>query len=247
MSDTENRCPDCLCMELKVITIQVSEGLLSKILPGKSKVDSDEQINLHLTIQFNEQWEDLPAGRIKFGLRGGELRLTLENGEIPLQDRELGGSLELIIQKERQQQESSENQSGLETSWTDRKIGIKANISEKQFDGKTDKFLFASCQITTKGSKDRPAWVFEAKTGELVLKGLLRSTKLGTLKVTEIPCHLEATFEVTLRDIQITQAEGIWLAEISREKRAVLDIALAKLLLKYKLKPYVSRLEMQYV
>jgi hypothetical protein len=41
------------------------------------------QIDLHLTINFDEQWESLKEGRIRFGLKGGELRLKLKNSEIP--------------------------------------------------------------------------------------------------------------------------------------------------------------------
>jgi hypothetical protein len=47
-----------------------------------------EAIELNLTLSFNEQWEQLPAGRIKFGIKAGELRLTLKNGTIPYEDRE---------------------------------------------------------------------------------------------------------------------------------------------------------------
>nr|WP_290228378.1 hypothetical protein [Trichocoleus desertorum] len=200
-----------------------------------------------MTIQFNEQWEQLPGGRIKFGLRGGELRLKLDNGEISLQDRELGGSFDLAVQKERQQQEGSENQSGIETTWADSKPGAKANISEKQTTGRSDKFQFTSCQITTKGSEENPAWVFEVKTGEPVLKGLLKSAKIGVLGIAGKPCQVEATFGVTLRDVHLTDAEGLWSPNISREKRAVLDRALAKQFLKHKLQPYLSRVELHYV
>jgi hypothetical protein len=57
------------------------------------------QIDLHITIIFNEQWESLKDGRIKFGLKGGELRLKLENGEIPYEYRKLSGSFKLSIPK----------------------------------------------------------------------------------------------------------------------------------------------------
>ncbi|MEG4035260.1 hypothetical protein QUA03_15670 [Microcoleus sp. S36b_A4] len=61
----ENKFPDCLYMHL--------EGIL---------VES-EQINLPITIEFNEQWESVEGGRVKFGLKGGTLNLNLKNGYIP--------------------------------------------------------------------------------------------------------------------------------------------------------------------
>lgn len=232
-------------MEIEGDPVQLSEGLLNQLLQNKPKVVT-EQINLHLTIQFNEQWEPMPGGRIKFGLRGGELRLKLRNGEIPLRYRELAGPLELTVQKERQEQEGSEAQSNVEATWTDSKPGTKASVSEKQTTGRIDKFQFASCQVTTKGSEENPAWVFEVKTSEPVLKGLLKNAKLGVL-MAQKPCQVEATFEVSLRDVHLTGAEGFWSPEVSRAKRVVLDRALAKLLLKHKLQPYLSRVELHYV
>lgn len=73
--------PDCLCMKL--------EGILIK----------SEQIDLPLAIEFNEQWESLLGGRVKFGLKGGTLRFKLENAQIPDNLRNLTGLKEL---KERQ-------------------------------------------------------------------------------------------------------------------------------------------------
>src|SRR4028119_454610 len=61
----ENKFPDCLYMQL--------EGIL---------VES-EQIDLPITIEFNEQWESVEGGRVKFALKGGTLKLNLENAHIP--------------------------------------------------------------------------------------------------------------------------------------------------------------------
>ncbi|QSJ18245.1 hypothetical protein JYQ62_05345 [Nostoc sp. UHCC 0702] len=74
----ENRYPDCLYMELEAIEVQSG------------------QIELPVTIRFNEQWEPLLNGRVKFGLKGGELKLKLENGEILDNSNHLIGSVELV-------------------------------------------------------------------------------------------------------------------------------------------------------
>jgi len=234
----QNRCPDCLFMSL--------EGLPQSVVP--------EQIDLYLTINFNEQWEKLIGGRLKWGLRGGELRLKLTNGIIPYSSRELTGSLELFILKKRVVQESSQAQKGIEGSignivilpaWTG-KAGVKANAGAEQTSGRTDEFEFTVCQVTTKGAEENPAWVFAVKTGEPVLKGLLKRAKLGTLDIKAKPCTVLVTFEISLRDIYVTDAEGLWPADISQNKRAVLERMLALRLLKSKLKPYLSQVKLQY-
>jgi hypothetical protein len=97
--------PDCLSMKL--------EGILIK----------SEQIDLPITIEFNEQWESVESGRVKFGLKGGTLRLNLENAQIPDKLRNLTGLKKL---KERQANENlkfpsmcevTTNGSGLNPAW----------------------------------------------------------------------------------------------------------------------------------
>jgi len=244
----ENKCPDCLYMELEGILLQPEpQGRgISKLFQPKQKSSEPDQIDLHLTINFNEQWEPLRGGRVKFGLKGGELRLKLENSKIPYESRELAGKLELSVQKERQQQEASEKQSGIEASLVESKPGVKANVGSKETAGTTDKFQFTDCQITTKGSEENPAWVFEVETGEPVLKGLLKNEKLGTLDVKTKPCRVEATFEVSKRDVHLTDGEGLYPPDISRNKRAIIERTIALHLLKSKLEPYLSRVVLQY-
>ncbi|MBV8886056.1 MAG: hypothetical protein JO235_18970 [Chroococcidiopsidaceae cyanobacterium CP_BM_RX_35] len=234
----QNKCPDCLYMSL--VGIPSSFTL--------------EQIDLFLTINFNEQWEKLVGGRLKWGLRGGELRLTLTNGILPYSSRELTDSLELFILKKRVVQESRQAQQGLEGSISDMvilpawagKAGAKANVGKERTFGKTDEFEVTVCQVTTKGSEENPAWVFTVRTGEPVLKGLLKRAKLGTLDIKALPCTAIATFEVSSRDVYITDAEGLWPPDISRNKQAVLERMLALRLLRSKLQPYLSQAELRY-
>ncbi len=79
--ESQNPYPDCFLMELEAILVQ-------------SDSTDTEQFDLYLTVNFNEQWEPILDGRVKFGLKGGELRLRLENGKISLSesDRDLGDS-----------------------------------------------------------------------------------------------------------------------------------------------------------
>jgi hypothetical protein len=186
-------------MKLEGMPVQPEKQDIFKLKPQSS---ATEQINLHLTLQFNEQRERLLSGRIKFGLKGGELSVKLENGTIPLASGELGGT--------------------------------------------TDKFQFTSCQVTTKNSQENPVWVFEVERGQPVLKGLVKNALLATMTVTAKPCCVEATFEVSPRDVYVTEAEGLWPQNISKKRRAVIERAIARRFLERKLKPYVSRQELRY-
>lgn len=234
----ENRYPDCLYIKLI----------------GTPKPSAINQVELHLTINFNEQWQNIIGGRVKLGLKGGELRLKLYNGTMPYESRELTGLLAFSIKKTRQEQAGRKTQSGIKAELSNvavvpamsAKAEAKASAGTEQTQEITDEFQFTTCQITTKGSEENPAWAFAVKTGEPVLKGLLNQASLGILNVSAKPCLVEATFEISKRDIYLTDAEGLWPSDISRNKRAVLERAIALHLLQSKFQPYLSRVELSY-
>ncbi|MEW6494427.1 MAG: hypothetical protein AB1589_18215, partial [Cyanobacteriota bacterium] len=116
----------------------------------------------------------------------------------------------------------------------------------EQQPGQTELFPITVCHVTTKVSEENPVWIFEEEMGEPVLKGLLQRVKLATLNVLAFPCSVEATFEVSKRDVCLTDAEGLWSPDISRNKKAVLDRLIIQRLLEPKLKPYLSRAELYY-
>ncbi|MEW6491805.1 MAG: hypothetical protein AB1589_04540 [Cyanobacteriota bacterium] len=237
-------------LELKKLLSQPSQKWLNIIIPFKQKSTGAEQVNLHLTIRFNEEWTEplgRLGGRIKFGLKGGELRLKLQNGKIA--SREFDSSLPPSVPIDRTLDEHQKTTGMMEfvVPLAAIKQLLKGSTSREQTGGTIDKFLFDSFQITTKDSPEKPAWVFKVKTGEPVLIGSLTDAKLGTIEVAAKPCYVEATFEVSKRDVQLTDSEGLWLKDLIPEKREALDIALVKLLLKHKIKPYLSRVELQYV
>ncbi len=234
----ENRCPDCLYVKLT----------------GTPKPYIGNKVELRLTINFNEQWQSIVGGRVKLGLKGGELRLSLHNCTIPYETRELTGSLALAIEKTRLEQASSKMQSGMKAELSNVAVvphwnataKLEANASAEKSQEVTDEFEFITCQITTKRSEENPAWAFAVKTGEPVLKGLLKNALLGTLNILGKPCNIDATFEVSKRDIYITDAEGLCPSDISRNKRAVLERAIALRLLQSKFQPYLSRVELYH-
>lgn len=260
LKTTENKYADCLSMSIKGVLVQPDQVqpkfpnpfaiILRKKKP--TSIELVKQIDLYLTIQFNEQTKvPIPGGEIAFGIKGGELRLKLENGKIPLESRELAGSLEHSVQKERQLKEGTEAQSGIKTTVVDMKPGLEANRGEKKIEEKTDKFQLTVYQVTAKGSETYPAWVFKVETGEPILRGLLKEATLGRIEVEGNPCGMEATFEVSKQYVQITDASGVWLKNFSfkqldLEKQRVLDIWILKKFLMPKLQPHLSKVVLSY-
>lgn len=212
----------------------------------KPKLAAPDQIKLYLTLQFNEHEEPLPSGRIYFGLKGGTLKLKLENGKIALASPGLNGSFELSKQQEKQNQDSSDYQSCVTVSLRERQAGAKANPDTQNPVGKTGQSQFSNSQVSAQGFEENPTWVFVGEKDKPVLKGLLKPTLLGTLNVTAKPCRVEVTFCVAPQDIHITYIEGLLPQTISKKKRVVIERALAQRLFKGKLKPYVSRQELRY-
>jgi len=229
-----NRYPDCLYFNLR----------------GQSSPWAQNKIDLYLTINFNEQWQDLFGGRIKVGLRGGELRLTVDNGTMPYDSRELTGLLALSVPKKRTLQAAQKRQTRVELGMGNMpfgsKPGIKATAGVEQTQTRADEFRFIACQITTKGSEESPAWEFAVETGAPVLKGLLKNTFLGTLHLQARPCRVEAVFQICKRDLYLTDAEGLWPSDISQNKRAILERMIVLRLLASKYQPYLSRMELRY-
>ncbi len=235
--EPENKSLGCLFMKL--------EGILVYPLVGNSKAPEstqNDQLKLHLTIQFKEQRELLVGGYIKFGLKGGRLRVKLKNAEIPLASKQLGRSFELAVQKKRQPQEASINQSNIEDSLPDQP-GVTTNEPQTV---ETEQSQLISCQVSVKGTPNRPVWVFEVDKGGSVLKGILKNTVLATLDITAKPCYIEATFEVSPRDVHLSEAEGLWQKDISKKKSVVIERAIARRFLEKELKPYLSRQALRY-
>ena len=242
--EPENKCLGCLFMKLEGIPVQPEHQGSSYLQPTNST--TTQQINLYLTLLFNEQRELLIDGRIKFGLKGGKLKLKLINGEIPWESSRLAGLVELSIEKQTQHPQGMEHPSGTKVFLTESKPVVKVNSPANQTAGKTETFQRSVCQVTIQGSQENPAWIFEVEKGKPVLKGLLKSVLLATLNVTAKPCCIEATFEVSPRDVYVTEAEGLWPKNISKKRSAVIERAIARRFLERKLKPYLSRHKLQY-
>ena len=101
-------------------------------------------------------------------------------------------------------------------------------------------------QISTQGSTTNPIWNFRAITSQAVLNGVIDNVKLGTVQVSALPCNVEVSFSISLGDIAITDAEGLWSSEISRNKLAVLERLMVLRILEPKLTPHLSLVNLHY-
>ncbi|NEP08683.1 MAG: hypothetical protein F6K14_00150 [Symploca sp. SIO2C1] len=205
-----------------------------------------DQIELYLTINFNVQCESLPGGSIAFGLKGGKLQLRLENGKIHHQFRELTGSLALSLQQESQKSNSNQTQMSVEGSEADSYPPAQADVDTEQLEDTKEQLPAITCQVETKGSQKNPVWDFAVETEKTVLQGLFKKVKLATLNAIAFPCSVEATFDVSLQDIYLIRVQGLLPGNLSTNQLAILERGIAHLLLTRKLKPYLSRIELQF-
>lgn len=203
--DSHNKYPDCLWMQLEAIPVPPSEETASG------------HVDLYLSLQFNECWETLLGGRVKFGLQGGRLNLNLENCKLPLAARQLIGDFQLL---------PTENTSE-----------IKSNADVLVWE-KTEKTEGAFCHVSTRGDDTKPSWIFGFKKGKPPLKGLLKSAKLGELAAKSLA--IAADFTAAKEDIYLADAEGLWPHDITPNKHSILSRILTVCWLESKLQPALS-------
>ncbi|MEG4318182.1 MULTISPECIES: pentapeptide repeat-containing protein [unclassified Microcoleus] len=208
--ESHNKYPDCLWMQLEAI-------------PVPSVAAQTQQLDIHLSLNFNEHWEPLLGGRVKFGLQGGTLKLNLENCEIPLASRQLVGDFKLSPI------ESSKGISSTESQGEVRDSENSENTKE------TD---CTFCHVSTIGDDTKPVWIFSLERGKPVLKGLLTSVKLGEFVAK--PLRIAASFEIAKEDIYLTDAEGLWPHDITPNQHSVLERILTVYLQGNKLQPALS-------
>ncbi|MCA2628994.1 MAG: hypothetical protein ACK4YL_23165 [Microcystis sp.] len=245
VTEHDNKCPECLHLEISGEPVAPeSKGVFSLL-----KKSDPEAFSLSVRIIFNQQWLDFSFGRVKFGLRGGELRLKLENGQMPseLRNEALKKILARELEIERQLGGEQESKSQLEGSITPdlSKANLKGVREKRQKESQGDKFQLKIAQISHKGANNQPVWVFENRTGEPVLIGELADS-LGKMLIAGVPWSVEATFTHEMRQVVITGLENLFKDDISGHKLNVFELAVAKLFLKHKTQPYLSRQVLRY-
>ncbi len=251
VTEPENRCPECLHLEIsgEVVYKSLFAFLKNKSLLAFLKNPESEAINLFVTINFNEQWVNFSFGRVKFGLSGGELRLKLKNGKMPskLRNKDLKKLLERELSVERQSGGEQERKSQVKGSLAPdlSKAGLEAVGEDRQKDSRSDKFQLRIAQISHTGKNNEPVWVFTNKTGEAVLLGELADS-LGKMLIKNKSWVVEATFTTEMRQVIRTGLENLFKDDIFDNKLNVFELGVAKLFLKYKTQPYLSRQVLRY-
>lgn len=245
VTEHDNKCPECLHLEISGEPVaSESKGVFPRF-----KKSEPEAFSLSVRIIFNEQWLDFRFGRVKFGLRGGELRLKLENGQMPseLRNEALKKILARELEIERQLGGEQESKFQLEGTVTPdlSKASLKGVREQRRKESQGDKFQLKIAQISHKGANNQPVWVFENRTGEPVLIGELADS-LGKMLIAGVPWSVEATFTPEMRQVVITGLENLFKDDISGHKLNVFELAVAKLFLKHKTQPYLSRQVLRY-
>ncbi|NCR39276.1 MAG: hypothetical protein GPJ21_05045 [Microcystis aeruginosa W13-11] len=245
VTEHDNKCPECLHLEISGEPVaSESKGVFPRF-----KKSEPEAFSLSVRINFNEQWLDFRFGRVKLGLRGGELRLKLENGQMPseLRNEALKKILARELEIERQLGGEQESKFQLEGTVTPdlSKASLKGVREQRRKESQGDKFQLKIAQISHKGANNQPVWVFENRTGEPVLIGELADS-LGKMLIAGVPWSVEATFTHEMRQVVITGLENLFKDDISGHKLNVFELALAKLFLKHKTQPYLSRQVLRY-
>ncbi len=241
-SEHKDKFPDCLSMKLHGQFLLARWLLqLKKIFSSQSQKTSTEKIELQLTIRFGEQEIPVLGGTIKFGLKGGELKLNLTNCEIPLENLRLTPQLPEKIEIESQ----VENSEGTENSLA---LALRGGITTKdnQVIKEVYKFKEEAYQVYTKGTDENPIWVFQLQADQEIFIGGWQKKKIGILEINDKPCTVEAFFEVEDEDIRLTSATGFWSKDIGRAKIAWLQRELILGWLIPKLQPYISKAELLY-
>ncbi|WP_228036346.1 hypothetical protein [Microcystis sp. LEGE 00066] len=170
-------------------------------------------------------------------------------GQMPseLRNEALKKILARELEIERQLGGEQESKSQLEGTVTPdlSKASLKGVREQRRKESQGDKFQLKIAQISHKGADNQPVWVFENRTGEPVLIGELADS-LGKMLIAGVPWSVEATFTPEMRQVVITGLENLFKDDISGHKLNVFELAVAKLFLKHKTQPYLSRQVLRY-
>jgi hypothetical protein len=201
--------------------------------PPKTSIATTQvcsKVLLKLTIQFSgEQEFDVPAakalgipgGKATYGIKRCELNFALSGCTLPLDEVALKDPFLVSASVEVQQKRSTEAQAGLGGEKMAGTLGIK------QAGEAAEKLTVETFQVHKTGDDANPRWIFEAKIGHSILKGSLSRADLGTLHLTDFPV-VQATVHARVEDICITWGEVGFAKNITRNKLALIERAIAK-------------------
>lgn len=102
----------------------------------------------------------------------------------------------------------------------------------------------SSLLVVPQSSPTALFWHFRSHPSQSVVRGTVSSLKLATLEVTGELQHLSATVTTQLADVVLSDVEGLWRHDITPNQHAVLDRAVARMLVETQLIPYLSRADL---
>jgi hypothetical protein len=100
----DNKCPDCLYLDLEFKDTPTasnnSKGNFLNRFVQRQQTELPQKKDLYLILNFNEEWLKLLGGKVKYGLRGGKLKLSLTNCKSPYPDPCLNDEMKLVTERE---------------------------------------------------------------------------------------------------------------------------------------------------
>ncbi|MCC5896761.1 MAG: hypothetical protein JJU32_02440 [Phormidium sp. BM_Day4_Bin.17] len=233
--NAENKSPDCAFLTLHPAL--ESQGWQRKL---------PDVIALKLTLSLNTQEEQLPGGKIRFGITQGTLRLQLTNCKSPYERRFFKRPLQPRLQIEKQTRASRVRKRTNSSSIKPNEAEAKLGSDREERNEETQKIILDVYQIDTKGNEDYPCWEFRVKTGEPCLQGVLEQEPLAGIEVLGTPCQIEARFTTSERYLYFEGVGGIWPSDISPNKMAILEKLIFSKILYSRFNPYLSYQEIRY-
>ncbi|EAM51535.1 hypothetical protein CwatDRAFT_4676 [Crocosphaera watsonii WH 8501] len=197
-SKYQNLYPNCVFMKLQgeIITENRTETELSA---------STEKIKLKPTILFGQQYLKIGKTIVLFGIKSAELRLDCNNSILLLETLGLTPSFSQILEIEIVKEKGTNQELGGLIGF---KTGIDGKITKNYKSSKKQKQEI--CQVYAKGATPdktievSPCWVFQVKSKQPTLLGLLKKKQLGIFRINAKPCRIEATFNLKYKsDIHI--------------------------------------------
>lgn len=226
-SETINRRPGCVVMELHFDDIGQSEQALSLPLYPLTNLQVGYQyaFEVSLTIAFRGEEPiaipmgnrfGLDNGKVNFGFQRGSLQLFLENSKMPEATVWLGkGSGQSIavdpfhIREEPLLLNQPHHHSNVTTLPSQAMDAHQSRLDD--------------IYVEHIGSEDAPIWNFKTQGRQKILAGKLTQVVLGTLYCGSIPCELTARFTVHSEDIRFDWGDGPAAKNIHRNKLAVVQ------------------------
>lgn len=234
--ECQNHCPDCISFELTNVQVEKQ---------------SDRQLSLALTIEFGEQAEEIFGGKVYFGLRRGELHLSLEKGKLPY-EKSLHETFNKKVKEQVSITSTKGKKGGVSNTFggsTPATPSVMLSFETSQSTGFGRSIEQERLAFRRKGGDRHPKWIFELIASDPFstdayalhyLTGTLVEEPLGNLEIESDPFRLEAQFVTEIRDIYLKGVSGIWAEDIGRNPWAILERAIVRFLIRTKLKSPMS-------